>query len=55
MPCLPVVCENVVIGSRLHEAVVILGLEMMRLEPQIELAGKGSHAWEYEPQSEEDR
>ena len=33
MPDVHVVCDGIVIGSRLHEAVVIRDLEMMGLEP----------------------
>jgi len=33
VPDLHVVCDGIVIGSRLHEAVVIRGLEVMGLEP----------------------
>ena len=39
VPVLHVIGNGVVIGSRLHEAIVVVGLEMMRLEPHTHIHG----------------
>ncbi len=39
MPYLHVMCDGVVIGSGLHEAIVVVGLKMMRLEPHTHMHG----------------
>ena len=39
MPAVHVVRNSVVIGSRLHAVIVVVGLRMMRLEPHTHMHG----------------
>ncbi len=39
VPDLHVMCNGVVIGSGLHEAIVVVGLKMMRTEPHTHIHG----------------